>query len=184
MILDFEGKHPYVDPTAFVAENSLIIGDVELGKGANVWFFCLLRGDVNSIRVGAGCNIQDGCILHVGSDHFPLVMDAEVVLGHRVTAHGCHIGRGALIGIGTTILNGACVGEEAIVGAGSVVTTGAVIPPRTLAMGTPAKPVRDLTERDFAMIKRTRTNYKNLMQVYNKRVSLQIGRDQAPNPNS
>jgi carbonic anhydrase/acetyltransferase-like protein (isoleucine patch superfamily) len=168
MILDFEGKHPRVAQTAFVAENSLLIGDVELGEGVNVWFFCLLRGDVNAIRVGAGCVIQDGCILHVGSDHFPLVMDADVVLGHRVTAHGCHIGRGALIGIGATVLNGARVGEEAIVGAGSVVTTGAVIPPRTLALGTPAKPFRDLTERDFAMIKRTRTNYNNLMLVYKK----------------
>ena len=175
MILEFEGKHPRVDPTAFVAENSLIIGDVELGEGTNVWFFCLLRGDVNSIRVGTGCNIQDGCILHVGSDHFPLVLDSDVVLGHRVTAHGCHIGRGALIGIGATVLNGACIGEEAIVGAGSVVTTGAVIPPRTLALGTPAKPVRDLKERDFAMIKRTRRNYNNLMQVYNQIVFPQIG---------
>jgi carbonic anhydrase/acetyltransferase-like protein (isoleucine patch superfamily) len=175
MILEFEGKHPRVDPTVFVAENSLIIGDVELGEGTNVWFFCLLRGDVNSIRVGTGCNIQDGCILHVGSDHFPLVMDSDVVLGHRVTAHGCHIGRGALIGIGATVLNGARIGEEAIVGAGSVVTTGAVIPPRTLALGTPAKPVRDLTERDFAMIKRTRRNYNNLMQAYNKTVIPQIG---------
>ena len=178
MILEFEGKHPRVDPTVFVAENSLIIGDVELGEGTNVWFFCLLRGDVNSIRVGTGCNIQDGCILHVGSDHFPLVMDSDVVLGHRVTAHGCHIGRGALIGIGATVLNGARIGEDAIVGAGSVVTTGAVIPPRTLALGTPAKPVRDLTERDFAMIKRTRRNYNNLMQVYNKTVFPQIGETQ------
>ena len=178
MILEFEGKHPRVDPTVFVAENSLIIGDVELGEGTNVWFFCLLRGDVNSIRVGTGCNIQDGCILHVGSDHFPLVMESDVVLGHRVTAHGCHIGRGALIGIGATVLNGARIGEEAIVGAGSVVTTGAVIPPRTLALGTPAKPVRDLTERDFAMMKRTRRNYNNLMQAYNKTVIPQIGETQ------
>ena len=170
MILEFEGKYPRVDPNTFIAENSLIIGDVELGEGTNVWFFCLLRGDVNSIRVGTGCNIQDGCILHVGSDHFPLVLDSDVVLGHRVTAHGCHIGRGALIGIGATVLNGARIGEEAIVGAGSVVTTGAVIPPRTLALGTPAKPVRDLSERDFAMIKRTRRNYSNLMQVYKKTV--------------
>ncbi len=175
MIIDFAGKYPRVDPTAFVAENSLIIGDVELGEGVNVWFFCLVRGDVNSISVGAGCNIQDGCILHVGSDHFPLVMDADVVLGHRVTAHGCHIGRGALIGIGATVLNGARIGEEAIVAAGSVVTTGAVIPPRTLALGTPARPVRDLAERDFAMINRTRENYKKLMQLYNETLSPQTG---------
>ncbi len=179
MILAFEGKHPRVDPTAFIAENSMVIGDVELGEGTNVWFFCLLRGDVNSITVGAGCNIQDGCILHVGSDHFPLVLDPDVVLGHRVTAHGCHIGRGALIGIGATVLNGARIGEEAIVGAGSVVTTGSVIPPRTLALGTPAKPVRDLAERDFAMVKRTRGNYNNLMQIYNRTVFPQAGTKQS-----
>ena len=91
--------------------------------------------------------------------------------GSRLTA--ATSAAGALIGIGATVLNGARVGEEAIVGAGSVVTPGAVIPPRTLALGTPAKPVRDLTERDFAMIKRTRGNYNKLMQVYNKTISPQ-----------
>jgi carbonic anhydrase/acetyltransferase-like protein (isoleucine patch superfamily) len=166
VIFDFQGKHPRVDPTVFIAPNSLIIGDVDLGVGANVWFFCLLRGDVNSIRVGAGCNIQDYCILHVARDRFPTVLEADAILGHRVTAHGCHIGRGALIGMGAMVLNGAQVGEESIVGAGAVVTPGAVIPPRTLALGIPAKPVRDLREEDFAMMNRTRESYRDLMQVY------------------
>ncbi len=166
MILDFQGKQPRIDSTAFIAPNALIIGDVELGAGANVWFFCLLRGDVNSIRIGSGCNIQDGSILHVARDRFPTVLEADVILGHRVTAHGCHIGRGALIGIGALVLNGARVGEEAIVGAGAVVTQGAVIPPRTLALGMPAKPVRDLTEADYAMMKRIRASYRDLTQTY------------------
>ncbi|MBA4422799.1 MAG: gamma carbonic anhydrase family protein [Syntrophus sp. (in: bacteria)] len=166
MILDFRGMKPKIDPTVFIADNALVIGDVELGAKANVWFFCLVRGDVQPIRVGANCNIQDGCILHVASNGFPLVLEDDVVLGHRVTAHGCHIERGAFIGIGATILNGARIGEETIVGAGSVVTSGTVIPPRSLALGTPARAVRELTEKDFAMIHRTRNNYLNLMEIY------------------
>jgi carbonic anhydrase/acetyltransferase-like protein (isoleucine patch superfamily) len=166
MILDFQGMSPKIDPTVFIADNALVIGNVELGAKANVWFFCLVRGDVQSIHVGARCNIQDACILHVARHGFPLVLEDDVVLGHRVTVHACHIERGAFIGIGAIILNGARIGEEAIVGAGSVVTPGTVIPPRSLALGTPAKVVRELTEKDFAMMHRTRNNYLALMETY------------------
>jgi len=175
MILEFEGKWPLIDPRSFVADNALIIGDVEIGAGANIWFFSLLRGDVNFIRIGAGCNIQDGCILHVAKDRFPTVLDENVVLGHRVTVHGCHIERGVLVGIGATVLNGARIGEEAIVGAGSVVTAGTVIPPRVLALGIPAKPVRGLTERDLAMVRTTWANYQNLMLAYRKTQTAPMG---------
>jgi gamma-carbonic anhydrase len=168
MILDFQGKHPHFDSTVFIADNATVIGDVEIGSQTNIWFYSLLRADVNTIRIGASCNIQDGCILHVASDHFPLFLDEDVVLGHRVTVHGCHIERGAMIGIGASVLNGARIGEEAIVGAGAVVVPGAIIPPRVLALGIPAKPVRELAERDFAMIRRTRENYRNIMAVYMK----------------
>jgi len=166
MILEFQGIKPKIDPTVFIADNALVIGDVELGARANVWFFCLVRGDVQSIRVGARCNIQDACVLHVASNGFPLVLEDDVVLGHRVTAHGCHIEQGAFIGIGATILNGARIGEEAVVGAGSVVTSGTVIPPRSLALGTPARAVRELTDKDFAMIHQARGNYLHLMEIY------------------
>jgi carbonic anhydrase/acetyltransferase-like protein (isoleucine patch superfamily) len=168
MILNFQGKCPKFDDSVFIAHNATVIGDVELGSETNVWFYSLLRGDVNTIRVGAGCNIQDGCILHVARDLFPLVLEDEVILGHRVTVHGCRIGRGAMIGIGATVLNGARIGDEAIVGAGAVVTPGTVIPPRMMALGIPAKPVRELTEKDFAMIRRTRESYRNLMTIYMK----------------
>jgi carbonic anhydrase/acetyltransferase-like protein (isoleucine patch superfamily) len=168
MILDFQGKRPKYDATVFIARNATVIGDVELGSETNVWFYSLLRGDVNTIRVGAGCTIQDACILHVGRDLFPLDLEDEVVLGHRVTVHGCRIGRGAMIGIGATVLNGVRVGEGAIIGAGAVVTPGTVIPPRMLALGIPAKPVRELAEKDFAMIRRTRESYRNLMAIYMK----------------
>jgi carbonic anhydrase/acetyltransferase-like protein (isoleucine patch superfamily) len=168
MILDFRGKHPQFDSTVFIADNATVIGDVEIGSQTNVWFYCLLRGDVNAIRVGASCNIQDGSILHVGRDRFPLDLEDDVILGHRVTVHGCHIGRGAMIGIGATVLNGAQIGEEAIVGAGAVVTPGSIIPPRMLALGIPAKPVRELAEKDFTATRRIRESYRNLMAVYMK----------------
>jgi carbonic anhydrase/acetyltransferase-like protein (isoleucine patch superfamily) len=168
MILDFQGKLPKLDDSVFIADNATVIGDVALGSGTNVWFYSLLRGDVNTIRIGAGCNIQDACILHVGRDIFPLDLEDEVVLGHRVTVHGCRIGRGAMIGIGATVLNGARIGDEAIVGAGAVVAPGSVIPPRMLALGIPAKPVRELAEKDFAMIRSIRESYRSLMAIYKK----------------
>lgn len=166
MILDFQGKRPKLDATVFIAPNATVIGDVEIGPETNVWFYSLLRGDVNAIRVGARCNIQDGCILHVGSVRFPLTLADDIILGHRVTVHGCTIEQGAMIGIGATVLNGARVGEEAIIGAGAVVTEGSVIPPRVLALGIPAKPVRKLEEKDFATLRRIREGYINLMKVY------------------
>jgi len=165
MIVEFQKRVPRIHPTVFIVENAMVIGDVDLGEGVNVWFYSLIRGDVESIRVGAGCNIQDGCILHVARN-FPLILENDVVLGHRVTVHGCRIAAGAMIGIGATVLNGARVGEESIVGAGSVVTPGAVIPPKTLAIGIPAKPVRNLEERDFDMIRHTRESYSQLVKVY------------------
>jgi len=166
MILDFQGKLPKLGDHVFIAQNATVIGDVELGSGTNVWFYSLIRGDVNFIRIGADCNIQDACILHVGRDLYPVVLEDEVVLGHRATVHGCHIERGAMIGIGATVLNGARIGEASIIGAGAVVSPRTVIPPHVLALGTPAKPVHELSEKDFAMIRRIRASYQNLTAVY------------------
>ena len=166
MILAFGGKQPKIDPTVFIAENAVVIGDVEIGSGTNIWFQSIIRADLNYIRIGMNCNIQDACILHIEKEHHPVLMGDEVVLGHRVVVHGCKIGKGALIGIGAIVLNGAEIGEESIIGAGSVVTPRSIIPPRTLAMGTPAKPVRALNEKDFEMVRRTRGNYQFLKTAY------------------
>jgi carbonic anhydrase/acetyltransferase-like protein (isoleucine patch superfamily) len=166
MILRFKGKYPKVNPTAFIVENAMVIGDVEIGPGANVWFHSIVRGDLNYIWIGSNCNIQDSCVLHVDKDLYPLFLDDEVVLGHRVVVHGCRIGKGSLIGIGAIILNGAEIGEESIVGAGSVVTPQTKIPPRTLALGIPAKPVRPLDEKDFDMIRDTLSDYQRLKEIY------------------
>jgi carbonic anhydrase/acetyltransferase-like protein (isoleucine patch superfamily) len=144
----------------------MIIGDVEIGPGSNIWFNSVIRGDLNYIRIGSNCSIQDGCILHVDKDLYPLIIEDNVILGHRVVVHGCKIGRGSLIGIGSIVLNGAKVGEESIVGAGSVVTPSSVIPPRTLALGSPAKPVRSLVEKDLQMIRDTFQDYQDLKRLY------------------
>ncbi len=114
MIIDFEGKHPKVEPTAFIAENAMGIGDVEIGPGTNIWFHRIVRGDLNYIRIGSNCNIQDACVLHVEKDFYPLFLEDEVVLGHRVVVYGCKIERGALIGIGAIVLNNSEIGEESI----------------------------------------------------------------------
>jgi carbonic anhydrase/acetyltransferase-like protein (isoleucine patch superfamily) len=169
MILEFNGMHPKIDPTAFIAENAMVIGDVEIGPGANIWFYSIVRGDTNYIRIGAHCNIQDACVLHVAKDLHPLILGEGVVLGHRVVVHGCRIGRGSLIGIGAIVLNGAEIGEESIVGAGSVVPPKSVIPPRSLAIGIPAKVVRALTDEDVRMIQETAVEYRGLSEIYAKR---------------
>ena len=164
--MDFKGIYPKVDPTVFITENAMVVGDVEIGPGTSIWFHCVIRGDMNYIRIGSNCSIQDACILHVDKDLHPLLIGDGVVLGHRVVVHGCKIGKGSLIGIGAIVLNGAVIGEESIVGAGSVVTPNTVIPPRTLALGSPAKPVRPLTEKDLQMIRDTLQNYEELKRFY------------------
>ncbi len=168
MIIPFEGKHPRIDPTAFVTDDCLIIGDVEIGVQANIWFGTIVRGDTNYIRIGSNCNIQDACVLHVAKDLHPLILEDEVVLGHRVVVHGCVVRKGALIGIGATVLNGAEIGEEAMVGAGSVVTPGTIIPPRSLAIGAPARVLRAVNDNDVAMVRGTVKEYLELKEIYRR----------------
>lgn len=166
MIIEFQGKRPSIDATAFVSDDVTIIGDVEVRAGTSIWFDSVVRGDTNYIRVGTNCNIQDACVLHVVKDLHPLILEDAVVLGHRVVVHGAVVRKGALIGIGAIVLNGAEIGEEAIVGAGSVVTPGTVIPPRSLAIGTPARVIRAVKDNDIAMIRGTVSEYLELKDIY------------------
>lgn len=168
MIIEFNGKYPKIDSTAFIAENAMIIGDVEIGPGSNIWFYSVIRADMNYIRIGSNVNIQDACVLHIDKKFYPLIIEDEVILGHRVVAHGCTIRRRSLIGIGAILLNGSEIGEESIVGAGSVVTPGTIIPPKMLALGAPAKPIRPLNEKDLELMKDTLQDYKELKEVYSR----------------
>lgn len=147
MLRPYGGKSPRTGEGIFIAPNAVLVGDVSLGPRASVWFNAVIRGDIDSIAVGEATNIQDGCVLHVDAGS-PLTVGRHVTVGHRAVLHGCTVGDGALIGMGAVILNGAKIGEGAVIGAGAVVPQGKEIPPRVLALGTPAKVVRQLTEEE------------------------------------
>ena len=165
MILPYRGMSPRIHRSAFVAPGADVIGRVRLAKDASVWFGCVLRGDVNRIDIGEAANIQDGSILHVDDDD-PCVIAHHVHVGHHANLHGCVVEPGAMIGIGAIVLSGARVGAGAIVGAGSVVLEGTVIPPRTLAVGAPARVVRKVTERDLRYIRHWVAKYVRLARAY------------------
>ena len=153
------GATPAIDPSVFVAEGAVVIGEVAIGPESSVWYGSVLRGDVNFIRVGRESNIQDACVLHVHQKTLPCFVGDRVTVGHGVILHACTVKDRCLVGIGATVLDGAVIGPDAIVAAGSLVTPGAVIPPGTLAMGRPAKPVRDLTQKDLDWILESAGNY-------------------------
>ena len=165
MILTYRGIGPVIHPSAYVAPGADIIGNVRLAKDASVWFGCVLRGDVNRIDIGEATNIQDGSILHVDDDR-PCLIAHHVHVGHHANLHGCRVETGAMIGIGAIVLSGAHIGTEAIVGAGSVVLEDTKIPPRTLAVGAPARVVRTLTARDIGYIRGWVKKYVQLAQAY------------------
>ncbi len=150
---------PQIHPSVFLAEGSIVIGDVVIGEDSSLWYNSVLRGDIHSIRIGARTNIQDLSVGHVLTGTWPLIIGDDVTVGHRVVLHGCEIKSGSLIGMGSILLDGAVVGEEALVGAGSLVTEKMVIPPRTLALGSPAKVKRDLTAEELALLKTSAPHY-------------------------
>ena len=165
MIMPYRGIYPALHPTAFVAPGADVIGRVTLAKDSSVWFGCVLRGDVNRIEIGEATNIQDGSILHVDDDN-PCLIRHHVHVGHHANLHGCVVETGAMIGIGAIVLSGAHIGAGAIVGAGSVVLEGTKIPPRMLAVGAPARPVRKVTPRDSVYIKTWIAKYVRLAKAY------------------
>jgi carbonic anhydrase/acetyltransferase-like protein (isoleucine patch superfamily) len=132
-----EGKY-------WIAPNAVVLGHVRLEEEASIWFGAVVRGDNELITIGQRSNVQDGCVLHTDPG-FPLTIGADCTIGHMVMLHGCEIGRGTLIGIGSVILNGAKIGEECVIGANTLVAEGKVIPPRSMVIGSPGKIVRELT---------------------------------------
>jgi len=166
MIRPYGGVWPRIAPSAFLAEDVVVTGDVEIGDDASVWYGCVLRGDVGPLRVGPSTNIQEGTILHCAPDRQPAVLDSWVTVGHGAMLHGCHIRERSLVGIGATVLDGAIVGEESIIGAGALVTPGTVVPPRTLVLGSPARFSRRLTDEDVEWILRHGRDYIELKAQY------------------
>ena len=142
-IYELDGKAPQLGKGAWVADNAEVIGQVELGENASVWFGAVVRGDVEKITIGRNSNVQDGSVLHADFG-VPLVIGENVTVGHQVMLHGCTVGDGSLIGIQAVVLNNAKIGKNSIVGAGSVVTEGKEFPDNSLIVGSPAKAIRTL----------------------------------------
>lgn len=165
MIQPFQGMEPKIDPSAFIAETAVIIGDVTIGAESSVWYNVVARGDVNFIRIGARSNVQDLTMLHVTHKKHaedpgaPLIIGDDVTIGHSVTLHGCTLQDGCFIGMQAMVMDHAVVGEGALVGARALVTEGTVIAPHTLWVGAPAKYKRDLTEAEIAWLKKSPQNY-------------------------
>ena len=158
------GDHYFVAPTAAV------IGKVILGKDSSIWFNAVLRGDNDTITIGERCNIQDGSVFHVDPGKL-LVLEREITIGHSVTAHGCHIGEGSLIGMGSTILNQAVIGKFCIVGAQSLITEGKEFPERSLIIGSPARRIREVTDEEIDFIKQNAEHYVQRSMLYRKKLT-------------
>lgn len=151
---------PDVAESAWVADSAEVIGRVTLGDDVSIWFNAVLRGDSDTLTIGAGSNIQDGSVLH--ADHgSPLVVGERVTVGHQVMLHGCTIGDESLIGIGAVVLNGARIGRNCVIGAGALVTEGKEFPDGSLIVGAPAKVVRELSEAQIAGLKASAAHYIN-----------------------
>ncbi len=159
-IYQLDDHIPDVADSAWVADSAEVVGRVTLGEDVSIWFNAVLRGDSDSLSIGAGSNIQDGSVLHADTG-FPLVLGANVTVGHQVMLHGCTVGDESLIGIGAVVLNGARIGRNCIVGAGALVTEGKEFPDGSLIVGAPAKVIRQLSEAQIAGLKASAAHYVN-----------------------
>lgn len=166
MILPHHGKWPQVSETAFVATSADVIGEVEIGTHSSIWFQCVVRGDVNWIKIGSRTNIQDHSMLHVTRKKSPLTIGDEVTVGHRATLHGCTVGNRVLIGMGAIILDDAEIGDDCIIGAGALVTKGTKVPSGSLVIGAPAKVTRPLRPEELAFLPQSAAHYVNDAMEY------------------
>lgn len=165
-IITYQGITPRLHSSVFVADGARIVGDVELGKDCSVWFNAVIRGDVNSIRIGEKVNVQDLCMLHVTHKKYALTIGSEVTIGHNAIVHGCTIKNKVLIGMGATVLDAAVIGQNSFIAAGAVVREGMEIPEGVLVAGVPARIVRELNNTEIAQIEKSANNYMNYVRTY------------------
>lgn len=165
------GKHQAdVADDAFIAPSAVVIGDVKLHPESSIWFGAVLRGDIETITIGRGSNIQDGTVCHTDPNN-PCTIGDFVTVGHMAMLHGCTIGDGSLIGIGATMMNGSSVGKECIVGAHALVTEGKKFPDGVVIMGAPAKVVRDLNDADRAKLRANAERYVERAKRYRQELT-------------
>jgi gamma-carbonic anhydrase len=159
------GRSPDTARAAFVAANATVVGDVTLGTNSSVWYGSVLRGDINSIVIGEGSNVQDGTVVHLADD-FGVRVGNFTTIGHSAIIHACDIGNECLIGMGSTVLDGAQIGDQCIIGANALVTRGFVAPAGSMILGTPAKIVRPLTETERKELRRWADKYIEVSRAH------------------
>ncbi|MDI6756417.1 MAG: gamma carbonic anhydrase family protein [Endomicrobiia bacterium] len=167
MIKQFDGHIPSISPSAYVADEAVVIGKVIIEKDASVWPGAVLRGDVEDIIIKEGSNVQDGALVHTNYGS-PTIIGAGVTVGHGAVVHGAAIDDDCLIGMGAVLLDRVKVGRGSIIGAGAVVAEGSEIPPGKLVLGVPSKVVRDITPEEISKIKANAEDYKRLTRLYKK----------------
>lgn len=165
MLANYKDKKPAVGKGTYVSKNATVIGDVVMGDECGIWFNAVVRGDSNSIKIGNRTNVQDLCVVHVDGTHKTFIGD-DVTVGHRAIIHGAKIGNRCLIGMGAVIMNGAVIGDDSIVGAGALVTEDQIVPPKSLVIGFPAKPKRELTEEESKFILYSSKHYVENAKEY------------------
>ena len=165
MIKGYNGIEPNIDQTVFIAETADIIGKVTIGKNSNIWYNTVIRADINTIEIGENTNIQDGSVVHV-ADNFKTIIGDNVTVGHKALVHGCRVGNNTLIGMGAIVLDGAEIGEYTLLGAGSLVPPGKKIPSGVLALGSPAKVIRELSEEEKQNLVKSALKYVKTANNY------------------
>ena len=173
-IRTFKDKQPQIHSSTFIDDTALVLGDVHIGENSSIWPMTVVRGDVNTIQIGAFTNIQDNSVLHVTHDGpynpggYDLKIGNNVTVGHRVILHGCHIGDSCLIGMGATIMDGVIIEPNNLIGAGSLITPNKQLESGYLWMGSPARKIRKLTNEEIESIEYSATNYSKLKDQHKK----------------
>jgi carbonic anhydrase/acetyltransferase-like protein (isoleucine patch superfamily) len=166
MIRTYQAHTPEIPASCYVDPSAQVIGDVILGEQASIWMNAVVRGDVNSIRIGAKSNVQDCAVLHGMRNLYPVIVGELVTIGHNATVHGCVLEDMVLVGIGATILNNARIGEGSIIAAGAVIPEHTAIPPNSLVAGVPGKVRRTLGDADRELILKYAQNYLDYTAIY------------------
>ncbi|WP_297772045.1 gamma carbonic anhydrase family protein [uncultured Roseovarius sp.] len=164
-IYTLDGHSPQIAGDTWIAPDANLIGKVVIEDLASVWFGCTLRGDNEEIRVGAGSNVQENCVMHTDMG-YPLVIGPGCTIGHKAMLHGCILEENVLIGMGATVLNGARIGRNSLIGAGALITEGKEIPEGSLVMGAPGKVIRSLDETAIETLRATALHYQQNMRRY------------------